>query len=140
MNKCILCLGLLLPLAGLARTDSLDWSAFGGGAGSSASADYKVDGTIGQPAAGHSASASYTLEVGFWSIAGAPYLWVVRTPTNTVYVWWTLSDVPWKLQACTALLPGGSSWTERAYQTNGPNCFYLEAPATEKKSYRLSTK
>jgi hypothetical protein len=140
MNKLILCLGLLFAVACSARTDTLDWSAFVGGAGTSTSADYSVDATIGQPAAGHAASASYTLDVGFWSIAGAPYLWVVRTPTNTVYIWWTLTDVAWKLQACAALLPGGSSWTERPYQTNGPNCFYLEAPATGKKFYRLSTK
>ena len=137
MKNWILSIGLLLPLAGMAQDYSLDWSAFGEGADASTSTDYSLTATIGQPTADHSTSADYTLDGGFWAITGAPLLQVALTPTNTVCVWWALTDPAWKLQSCPALVPSGSTWTGCSYHTNGPNCCYVEPVPTGRKYYRL---
>ena len=85
---------------------------------------------------------SYTLDGGFWSIIavqtpGAPYLWVTRTTTNTVCVWWALPSENWQLQATTNLVTGGSVWTTCSYVTNGPNCVYIEPLPTGNRFYQL---
>jgi hypothetical protein len=128
-----------------AQSYSIDWYKVAGGGGTSTGATYQVSGTIGQPEAGGAMSGgSYSLTGGFWSLIsavqtpGAPYLWVKRTETNTVYVWWAVCDPAWTLQACTNLLSSGSSWTTYTYQTNGPNCYHLEAPSAGRKFYRLT--
>ena len=122
---------------------TIDWASIDAGVGTSTSVVYSVTGTIGQPDAGHSASANYTLDGGFWSILaavqtpGAPYLWVMRTTTNTVCVWWAVSGTSWQLQATTDLAKTGSVWTACSYGTNGANCVYVESPPTGKRFYRL---
>ena len=86
---------------------------------------------------------NYTLQGGFWGVIaavqtpGAPYLWVTRTPTNTVMVWWALSEASWRLQATTNLVTTGSIWTECSYQTNGATCCRIESPPIGKRFYRL---
>ena len=138
----IVCAGLFAWNAA-AQSYSIDWYAIAGGGGTSTGGPYQVTSTIGQPDAGGAMSGgSYLLTGGFWSLyalqtPGAPYLWVKRTETNTVYVWWMVCDPAWTLQACTNLLSSGSSWTTCADQTNGPNCCHLEAPPMGKKYYRL---
>jgi hypothetical protein len=86
---------------------------------------------------------SFTLDGGFWGVIaavqtpGAPYLWAMRTTTNTVCVWWAVSDTSWQLQATTNLVTTGNVWLACAYVTNGANCVYVEAPPLENKFYRL---
>jgi hypothetical protein len=107
---------------------------------------YSVSGTIGQPdASATMTGGQYSLTGGFWSLItavqtpGAPYLRVMRTTTNTVCVWWALSDMGWKLQATTNLLFAGSVWVDcpPPYQTNAMSIYYIESPPIGKKFYRL---
>ena len=123
---------------------SVDWSTIDGGGGTSTGGVYTITGTIGQPDASQQpmTGGSYSLGGGFWSLlaiqtSGAPYLWVMRTATNTVVVWWAVSDSNWQLQAATNLVTAGSVWTAYAYVTNGANCVYIESPPIGKKFYRL---
>ena len=67
---------------------------------------------------------------------GAPYHWVTRTATNTVVVWWALSDTSWRLRAATSVA-AGSAWTDCSYQTNGAICYRLESPPAGNRYYRL---
>jgi hypothetical protein len=121
----------------------IDWYAMDSGGGTSTSAVYAVTGIIGQPDADKLTSASYVLEGGFWSFVaaiqtpGAPRLWAMLTTTNTVCVWWPLSDTSWQLEVTTTLVPGGSVWTACAYVTNGGNCVYIQSPPAGKRFYRL---
>jgi len=54
------------------------------------------------------------------------------TSTNTVVVWWALSETNWRLQATT-----GSVWIDLPYQTNGATCCRIESPLADKTLYRL---
>jgi hypothetical protein len=136
--------GMLASVTTLAQTYSVNWSAVDGGGGTSTGGVYTVSGTIGQPDAGKLTGSNYALEGGFWRIVGAvqapgaPYLWVTRTPTNTVCVWWALSGTSWQLRATTNLITGGSSWSSCSYFTNGANGVYVEAPPLGNKFYRLT--
>jgi len=88
---------------------------------------------------------NFTLDGGFWGVIaavqtpGAPYLWVTLTPTNTVVVWWALSETSWRLQATTNLLATGSVWADcpPPYPSNATSLYYVESPPTGKKFYRL---
>jgi hypothetical protein len=44
----------------------LEWRTVGGGGAMRSTGGYELSGTIGQPDAGHSASASFNLSGGFW--------------------------------------------------------------------------
>jgi hypothetical protein len=138
--------GLLLAFtlsAAQAQTYSIDWSTVDGGGGTSTGGVYSVSGTIGQPDAGKLSGGNFTLEGGFWGVIaavqtpGAPYLWVMRTETNTVCVWWAVSATSWQLQVTTNLVTGGSAWSGCSYVTNGANCVYVESPPLGNKFYRL---
>jgi len=101
MKRLSLIVGLLMPLWASAQPYSIDWFKIAGGGGTSTGATYQVSGTIGQPDAGGAMTGgNYSLTGGFWSLyavqtPGAPYLWAMRTTTNTVCVWWTVSDTSW---------------------------------------------
>ncbi len=122
---------------------SIDWSTIAGGGGASAGGVYAVSGTIGQSDAGRMSGGNFTLDGGFWGVIAAvqtpaaPYLWVALTPTNTVVVWWALSQTSWQLQSTTNLASAGGFWSECAFQTNGPACYRVESPPTGSKFYRL---
>jgi hypothetical protein len=122
---------------------SIDWSSINGGGGTSTGGVYSVSGTIGQPDAGRMSGGNFTLDGGFWGLIaavptpGAPYLWVARTPTNTVIVWWARPATSWQLQATTNLLTAGSTWTPCAHTTNEANCIYIESAPWGRKFYRL---
>jgi hypothetical protein len=122
---------------------TINWSTIDGGGGTSTGGVYASTGTVGQPDAGTMSGGTYTLSGGFWgAIAlvqteGAPYLWVARTATNTVCVWWALSPTSWRLQTTTNLVPTGSVWTDWSYQTNGATCYRLESPPGGRRFYRL---
>src|ERR1035437_4557090 len=133
---------LLVAGSALAQNYSIDWYTMDGGGGTSTGGNYSVSGTIGHPDAGTMSRGGYSLTGGFWALYAlqtpeAPHLWVMRTPTNTVCVWWALSDTSWQLQATPNLAATGSIWTAHAYVTNGANCVYIESPSLGNKFYRL---
>ena len=127
-----------------AQTYSIDWYKIAGGGGTSTGGVYSVSGTIGQPDAGTMSGGGYSLTGGFWGIVAAvqnppaPLLTVTRSNT-TVVVSWPGPEAGWKLQATTAVLPGGSVWTEipPPYQTNGSNFLFTEPVPVGNKFYRL---
>jgi hypothetical protein len=148
-NKEQLVLGLALFLwlsvlsGAMAQNYTLDWSTVDSGGGTSTGGVYAVSGTIGQPDAGTMTGGNYTLSGGFWGIIAAvqtpsaPHLWVARTETNTVCVWWAVPATSWQLQATTNLVTSGSTWSGCSYVTNGANCVYVESPPVGNKFYRL---
>ncbi len=141
-----LTLALLVLASSLAEAadHGIDWFTIDGGAGQSTGGVYTVIGTIGQPDAGTMSGGSYTLSGGFWGIvaavqtAGAPWLTVLRTSTNTVVVAWQNTDPNWKLHR-TASLSTPNTWTEipPPYATSGTNCVFVEPAPTGNKYYRL---
>ncbi len=142
--RIILFIGLTAWLTSAsAQQYSLQWSTLDGGGGTGTGGVYTVSGTVGQPDAGTMSRGNYTLQGGFWGIIaavqtpGAPYLWVALTPTNTVAVWWALSETRWQLQTTRNLLTTGCVWTECSYQTNGGTCLRIESPPAGDKFYRL---
>jgi len=145
IKQCRRCIGFLLAGVALACSGAdytIDWWSTDGGGGTSTGGVYTVSGTIGQPDAGTMSGGGYSLTGGFWALyavqtPGAPYLSVLRTPTNTVCVWWPLSDTSWQLQSTPNLVTTGSVWTAYAYVTNGANCVYIESPPLGNKFYRL---
>jgi hypothetical protein len=143
--KSTLLLGVMLLAPRLLRAqDSIDWWTADGGGGTSTNAQYSLTGTIGQPDAGTMGGGNYTLQGGFWGVvaavqtAGAPWLTVMRTSTNTVAVAWPNTDPNWKLH-WTANLSGTITWTEVSppYPTTGTNCVYVEPAPAGNRFYRL---
>ena len=57
---------VLLTSLATAQTYQIDWYVIGSGGGHSESANYQVNGTIGQPIVGIASSDNYTIEAGFW--------------------------------------------------------------------------
>ena len=66
-----------------------------------------------------------------------PPLSAVLTPTNTVLVTWPWSELSYRLQTASELLPGGAGWSDCSYSTNGMTCFHLESSSTGNQFYRL---
>ncbi len=146
MKQFIASLALAFCLSATGQSYSIDWSKVSGGGGSGTGGVYAVSGTIGQPDAGGAMSGgNYSVTGGFWSLVsavqtpGAPYLWVTRTTTNTVCVWWTLPADGWVLEATNALPQVPAPWPQIAppYQTNGANLQFIEPLPTGNKFYRL---
>jgi hypothetical protein len=59
------------------------------------------------------------------------------TTTNTVCVWWPVSETTWQLQATANLVNTGSTWSPCSYVTNGVNCVFIESLPTGNRFYRL---
>ena len=57
---------LILAATALSQEYSVDWYVIASGGGHSESAEYQVDGTIGQPIVGQSLSDTYIVQAGFW--------------------------------------------------------------------------
>jgi hypothetical protein len=93
--------------ASLAGFD-LGWHVIAGGGGHSSSADYALDGSLGQPAAGRLSGGDYRLGAGFWPGICA------ETPTPTV----TCSPPP--TSTPTATPTGTVSPTPTATATGSP--------------------
>ena len=66
----IMLLLLMISSFAYAQNYQIDWYVIASGGGEMASANYGVNGTIGQPIAGRSSSPNYTVESGFWVGAG----------------------------------------------------------------------
>jgi len=144
-TKWILSIAILL-LGGhalLGQSFTLDWFTIDGGGCTSTGSVYTVSGTIGQPDAGGVSGGTFTLDGGFWGIIaavqtpGAPCLRAMRPTTNTVCVWWAVSDTSWQLQATTNLVTTGSTWSRCAQAMNGENCVHVESPPLGNKFCRL---
>ena len=139
-----LCAFALLGPAQLFAQCSIDWFTVDGGCGTSTGGVYSVSGTIGQPDAGTMSGGNFSLTGGFWGIVAAvqnppaPLLTVTRSNT-TVVVAWPGPEAGWKLQATTALLPGGSVWTEipPPYATNATSLYVIEPAPVGNKFFRL---
>ena len=78
-----------------------------GHGGTSTGGVYSVSDTIGQPDAGRMSGGNFFVDGGFWSIIaavqtpGAPTLYVQRTTTNTVAVFWPSPSTGFQLQQNT---------------------------------------
>jgi hypothetical protein len=70
MIRKIILLSLILASTCLAQSYQINWYVIGSGGGHSASGNYQIDGTIGQPIVGRSSSSNYRIDAGFW--VGAP--------------------------------------------------------------------
>ena len=149
MKKLALILGLLVPLAGLAQSYSIDWSKVAGGGGTSTGGVYSVSGTIGQPDASATAmtGGSFSLTGGFWSLIsvvqtpGAPLLSVANSG-GTVIVFWPKPADGFVLDQTTALAnsPGLTTWSQvpvAIYQTNATDIFITVPVPSGAKYYRL---
>ncbi|MBC8446133.1 MAG: right-handed parallel beta-helix repeat-containing protein, partial [Chloroflexi bacterium] len=81
----LLLAAVVLTTGALARSAAdfdLWWHVIAGGGGHASSADYILDGSIGQPADGWLSSAGYRLSAGFWPGIGAES--PTPTPTGTL--------------------------------------------------------
>lgn len=61
---------LLIATTASAQTYQIDWYVIGSGGGQAQSANYQINGTVGQPIVGVSSSSNYIVESGFWVGAG----------------------------------------------------------------------
>lgn len=62
---------LLMTSLAIAQNYQIDWYVIATGGGEMSSANYNLNGTIGQPVVGTSSSANYIVESGYWVGAGA---------------------------------------------------------------------
>ena len=98
------CLVLFLTTNVLAQNYSIDWFTVDGGGGTSTGGAFSVNGTVGQPDAGHLSGGNYAIDDGFWGIIasvqtpGMPPLTITRTSTNTVAVSWPSPSTGFVLQ------------------------------------------
>lgn len=145
--------GRTLALAGLllacvtgaqAQTYSIDWYSIDGGGGTSAGGGFTVTGTIGQPDAGVMTGGGFTLAGGFWGgvavqTPGLPYLWVASTPTNTICVWWGMTNLSCTLQSAPNIAAQPVVWTDvtQGCQTNAGSVSYIEGAPKGQRFYRL---
>ena len=104
----IISLGLMLLAAGFqvahAQSYNIDWYKVSGGGGTSTGGIYTVSGTIGQPdASGGLSGGNYAVTGGFWAIyavqsPGAPTLFITKSGTNQVIVYWDQTVTGYTLQ------------------------------------------
>jgi hypothetical protein len=141
----------LLPVALLfvahvarAQSYSIDWFTVDGGGGTSTGGVYSVSGTIGQPDAGKMSGGNYTLDGGFWGVIaavqtpGAPTLYIARTTTNTVAVFWASPSTGYTLQQNTNSV-SSVNWSNvlTAPLDDGSTKTVVVNPPTGNRYYRL---
>lgn len=109
-TKLLLALGTgLLAATALTQPYAVDWHKLAGGGGTSSAGPYQVSGTLGQPDAGAIlTNGSYAVTGGFWSpfavqTAGAPWLRIFLTTTNTAVVAWPAPSADYVLQESPTL-------------------------------------
>lgn len=145
MKKILLPLALLVSIAGLAQSYSIDWSTIDGGGGTSTGGVYSVSGTIGQPdAGGPMTGGNYSLTGGFWSLLsvvqtlGSPLLQILFTSTNTAMISWPSPSSGFTLQQNTNGI-GTLNWSNAtaSVQDNGTIKYIVVDPPTGNRFYRL---
>src|SRR6185503_16284634 len=100
--------------------------------------------TIGQPDAGKMSGGNYTLDGGFWGVIaavqtpGAPTLYIARTTTNTVAVFWPSPSTGYTLQQNTNSV-NSVNWSNvlTAPLDDGSTKTVIVAPPTGNRYYRL---
>ena len=135
---------LLFAIAASAQNYSIDWFTIDGGGGVSASGDYTLSGTIGQPdATGPTSGGNFSLTGGFWSVLapvpppGAPPLTILLITTNTAVVSWPSPSMGFALQQSPAL--AAPTWTAplEPVDDDGTNRFIIVTPPSGNRFYRL---
>jgi hypothetical protein len=133
---------LVLPVAGLSQTYSIDWYKIAGGGGVSTNGQYTLSGTIGQPDAGAMAGGNYSLTGGFWALyavqtPGAPLLTITLTATNTALVSWPYPSTGWNPQVNTNLSTINWSTPQQPVNNNGTINYLTVNPPKGVGFYRL---
>jgi hypothetical protein len=126
-----------------AQTYSIDWYTIDGGGGTSTGGVYSVNGTIGQPDAGHMSGGNFTIDGGFWGIIaaiqspGSPLLRVIRTSTNTVVVAWPAPSTGFSLQQNSDLKTAAWTGVTNTVNVVGSENQIIVAPPIGNQFYRL---
>ena len=129
----------------LAQNYSIDWYKIAGGGGTCTGNVYSISGTIGQhDASGPMTGGGYSLTGGFWSLfavqtAGAPFLSIAMTRTNTAMVYWPSSFTNFNVQVKSNLVAAVWSAATETIQDNGTNKFIIVNPPTGMRYYRLKS-
>jgi hypothetical protein len=124
---------------------SIDWYTVDGGGGTSTGGVFTVSGTIGQPdAGGPMAGGNFSVTGGFWALyavptPGAPTLWVKKTTTNTVMVYWLSPATGYNLQVKTDLPAGSWGLPPETVTDNGTLKYIIVNPPTGRRFYRLKS-
>ncbi len=120
----VLSAALLGPSARAQSTNySITWHTIAGGGGASSGGNYKLTGTIGQPATATMSGGNYSLTGGFWSIIaavqtpGAPILIITRAATQATISWPTPAT-GFLLEQSQNLNMGGWSVSSATLTTN----------------------
>ena len=126
-----------------AQQFAVHWHKVSGGGVTSSNATVAVSGTIGQPdAGGPMTGGGFSVTGGFWAFyalqtAGAPYLSITNTPTNTVMVYWPYPSTGWSLQANTNLATTNWVSPPQTVDNNGTINYIIINPPAGHRFYRL---
>jgi hypothetical protein len=127
-----------------AQPYSVTWHKVSGGGGTSSNSPFAVSGAIGQHDAAKSMSGgNFSVTGGFWALyavhtAGAPALGILRTPTNTVEVYWPSPSTGWDLQVNTNLSTTNWVTPPETVNDNGTIKYIIVNPPTGDRFYRLA--
>src|ERR1051325_9909153 len=108
--KKLLCFAFVSGLVATASAQTnIDWFSIDAGGGAASSANYLINGTIGQADAGILTSANYSIIGGFWAVqnlgpaTALPELHIATAPAATVLLWWPSPSTGFVLQENTDL-------------------------------------
>jgi len=118
---------------------AINWNVIGGGGQPASSANYTARGTVGQPAAETSSSASYELGAGYWHKMAAPgentapavsnVIASQGSGTGIVNISYDVSDAEQATASISFQYWDGSTWQECATAT-GEGSYFLPASVT----------
>ena len=139
LKTLILSVVLLVPAMIRAQSYSIDWYTIDGGGGTSASGQYSLSGTIGQPDAGLAMTGgNYSVNGGFWAFAtaiqivGSPTLFIVPSGAGQATLSWSPDPGGFVLQETLSVSP--TNWVNSPSGSANP----ITVPATlPTKFYRL---
>jgi hypothetical protein len=131
-----------------AQSYSIDWDAISGGGGTSSGGSFEVSDTIGQAAVGNAtASGSYALADGFWSLLAGGGAFELETPeliitfdpqSSTVTVSWPSPSTGFLLQQTgNPTDPGGWSAYGGTVSDNGTTRSVTISPPVGVTFFRL---
>ena len=109
-----------VTLAASVADFGLVWHVIAGGGGHSSSANYALDGSAGQPAAGTASSADFRLGAGFWPGIGAET--PTPTPTGTLLPTSTPTTTPTPTPTVTGSPPPTATPTTTGTVPPTPTC------------------
>jgi hypothetical protein len=97
-----------------AQSFGMDWFTIDGGGGTSTGGSYSLSGTIGQPDAGTSSDANFSLRGGFWPgiivpAAGEVPTLVIQGLADSVIISWSPATAGFELEATMDL--SEATWT-----------------------------